>query len=101
MIFNGSLMSHIGNLGCACSHVSKKRQWGGFIGAGALNRANTVFPVMVLRAEFGFRLFQFLVITYMHLLLLPFVPHKIICCVHLANLFFLFSLMSLSRLFHS
>ena len=35
-------MSHTGNLGYACVHVVQKRTWGALIGAGALNRADTV-----------------------------------------------------------
>ena len=39
---NGSLTSHTGNLGCTCAHIFKKKTWGALIGAGVLNRANTV-----------------------------------------------------------
>ena len=35
-------MSHKGNLGCACAHIFQKRTWGVLIGAGALNRVNTI-----------------------------------------------------------
>ena len=39
--------SHIGNLVCPCAHVCQKRTWGALIGAGALNRANTIYVVML------------------------------------------------------
>ena len=41
----GSLTSHNGNLGCACAHIFQKRTWGTFLGACALNRANTVLAL--------------------------------------------------------
>ena len=36
-------MSHTGNLGCTYAHTFQKWPWGAFIGAGAINRTNTVF----------------------------------------------------------
>ena len=43
LIFMGSLISHNGNIACACAHIFQKRTWGADFGACALNRANTVF----------------------------------------------------------
>ena len=41
-------MSHTRNLGCTCAHRFQKRTWGVLIGAGALNRTNTVASLLQL-----------------------------------------------------
>ena len=48
LIFTGSLQSRLGNLGCACAlnFIFQKRTCGALIGAGALNRANTVLYIL-------------------------------------------------------
>ena len=48
LIFTGSLMSHTVNLGCAYALVFQKWLWVALIGAGALNRVNTVIDALTL-----------------------------------------------------